>query len=195
MNQIYRGECKRCGAVSPVKTTGRMALRLESGEVVPLPGVGETMTLEEIGCSPEEIADRKRLVRVSNVICDTCGHNAERFEAREPDSIWFRLGILVVSFALTLPLFYAPVADHFSPRVARVVVMLVGAALFAGLLAIYKTLLKRLVRDAQQLLPPPPTCPHCAEGKYIVFEKASRKPTICQQCGKPAVKYICCGPA
>ena len=177
MALVYRGECKSCGTDAPVSEEGYLACRIDSGAIKCLPHPCEDLTLKELGYTFDEATRDKRLVWVTNVVCDTCGRPAKRYDAKPRESCLIYLAIVAVSYALSFTFFSMPLA------------LFIGFILLLLLSQSYSVLERHLVRDAQRLLPKPPVCPNCPEGRYIPFRKASRKKTVCQYCGRREVVY------
>ena len=154
-----------------------MACRLDSGEIKPLLHPIEFMMLEELGYTHEQATKDQRLLWVTNVVCDTCGHIAERYDASPRQSCLAFLATLLFSYIpciLFLPMPWGFVA---------------GIVVFYVLSTVYTSLERYLIRDAQKLLPDPPVCPNCDDGTYKSFSKISGKKSVCFECGERAVEY------
>ena len=154
-----------------------MACRLDSGEIKPLLQPIEFMMLEELGYSHEQATKDQRLLWVTNVVCDTCGHTAERHDASPRESCLVYIAILALS---NIPcIWLLPIPWGF----------FAGIGVFYLLATLYTSIERYLIRDAQKLLPCPPVCPNCENGKYKPFSKISGKKSVCYQCGERSMEY------
>jgi hypothetical protein len=177
MPLLYQGECKSCGTPAPTTEEGYLACRLDSGEIGPLPHPCEEITLNELGYTWEKAMREKRFVLVTNVVCGGCGHVAERFDAIPRESCLACIGIVILSVGLSFAVLPMPLA------------LLATLSLLFSISVGHSAIGRIRVRDAQRLLPAPPCCPNCVEGRYVPFSKAWRRKTICQNCGQREVVY------
>jgi hypothetical protein len=177
MALIYRGECKACDAPATLSEDGYLACRLDSGKIECLPHPLEESTLQSLGYSFKRAATEKRLVWVTNVICDTCGHVAKRYKVKTNESCLIYIVIFVVSYGLSLAFVSMPLS---------LLIAMVSLLMFS---LIYSAILRFNVWNAQKMLPELPRCPNCFESKYIPLSRALRKKTVCEKCGQREVVY------
>lgn len=177
MAAIFKGECKTCGTIVPIFEDGYLACRLDSGKIVSLPHPIEDSRLRSLGYTYKDAIRDKRLVWVTNVICDTCGHTAELFEPRAHESCLVYVGIIVVSYGICIAFISMPLA------------LLVAMLPLFLLSKIYYSIEQYRMRHVKKLLPELSPCPNCNKSKYIPFSKISRKKSVCQKCGQRTVVY------
>ena len=75
-----------------------MACRLDSGEIKPMFHPIEDLMLQDLGYTFEQAMKDQRLLWVVKVVCDSCGHIADRHDAKPRESCLAYIAILALSY-------------------------------------------------------------------------------------------------
>lgn len=203
MPVVYRAECESCGKgpatnkalVGWVTFDGReggvilpesyLALKLNSGELACLPHPLESSTLRGHGYSWSRAAFSGRLFRVTYLICTGCGTINEQRQIETGAggcSVGYFTGIVSI-----IPLRFL-ILDSWWQAIGMGFLLMVLTYSTAEFVFSRRWSKQNAAMRLTQ-------CNHCQTNKFITVGEATKKLTICPQCGENSMRYSIAGKA